>query len=232
MAAANVLSSTPQKTYVLGNVCVICGFAFIQHLKNADGTITVTKYLDRKFKMSKERKETIEKVVGFEVKVDAESGVCQKCYRSAEKVIRMEKESTELRENLKKTTSTVQQTLLLSLPSPKRSIISKRMLRSPTVSQPAKKPVDPLFKISYIKPVTMNPFSDLTNLSNLSGQAHLPQIAAKPVAQSTPENESKPVTVRRSLGKTFETTVPLLQGEVEVHFFLTNSILTCQIRRE
>jgi len=121
-------------------------------------------FLDKKLKLSDERRKNIENVTGFGVKNDTEAGVCQKCYRSVERVLKMEKETSELKGKIRNSAHTVQSTLLLSVPSPKRSAISKRMLRSPAFTQPAKKQINPNLPITYVQPVTVMPFTDIAML--------------------------------------------------------------------
>jgi hypothetical protein len=41
---------TPKITYVLGNILVLCGFAFIVSERQIDGTVKVTKHLNRKLR--------------------------------------------------------------------------------------------------------------------------------------------------------------------------------------
>ncbi|XP_063412299.1 uncharacterized protein LOC134695054 [Mytilus trossulus] len=198
MAAPMSEKLTPRKTYLLGNICVVCGFSFIQKVKEANGIEVEHKYFDRKLKLSEERRKNINNVVGFECKGE---GVCQKCYRSVEKVLKTEKESTDLKGKLRQSTQTVENTLLVSVPSPKRVSISKRMLRSPASFQPSKK--------SDIVPITTMPFNDITNTPNVVRS--LPQILPKPTQQKLTEPSKKPA--RRSLDQSFS---PSFTGEVEM----------------
>lgn len=78
------------------------------------------KILERKLKLTAERKFNIEKVTEINVSEEEGCGVCQKCYRSAEKVIKSEREIKELKVKIKESAKTVANTLLFNLPSPKR----------------------------------------------------------------------------------------------------------------
>lgn len=63
---------------------------------------------------------------------------------------------------IKDSVDRVHRTQILSLPSPRRKIITKRLLRSPeNVSRPAKS----LATVSYVSPVKIAPFRELGNKS-------------------------------------------------------------------
>lgn len=213
MAAPSESLPTPKKTYFLGNICILCGFSFVQMIKQSDGTEFTKKFLDRKLKLTAERKFNIEQVTEMNISEEEGCGVCQKCYRSVEKVIKSEREIKELKGKIKETAKTVASTLLLNLPSPRRKSITKRMLRSPVVQQPMKKTANPILPIVCVNPVKIPLFTDITN------------IHMKPKNYETVATEKK-THVRRSLGKTFgieavqpttESTQTVLQGEVEVY---------------
>lgn len=203
MAEFTSPSSTPRKTYSLGNICVLCGFSFVQIEKRKDGTEVEHKYLDRKLKLTSERLKNIQKVTEMTFPRDEGSGVCQKCYRSVENVIKSETKATEMKLKIRKTAQTVANTLLLNLPSPRRMSITKRMLRSPDVSQPAKKHSLPLVNVSYIKPAYIAPFKDITSMTEAA--------VNNPATMATHGQKS----VKRSLSKSFEPQL-VLHGEIEV----------------
>ncbi|XP_061166248.1 uncharacterized protein LOC133175140 [Saccostrea echinata] len=188
MAAQSSGMATPRKTLSLGNICIICGFSFIHTFIDSNGKEITQKFFDKKFKLTEERKKII-------------NSVCQKCFRTVERLSKMEKEVSELKCKLKYSAENVKENFLLSLPSPKRSVITKRMLRSPIIRQPTKK-VASLLPITCVQPISILPFSDLTNRGGL------------PVAKQV-----KP-PVRRSLGTSFTNrpseTHTTLQGEVTI----------------
>lgn len=54
---------TPRRTYILNNSC-ICGISFIVKEQQSDGTVKVTKHLNRKLRLSQERLNILTYVVG------------------------------------------------------------------------------------------------------------------------------------------------------------------------
>lgn len=86
MAAPSKETQTPKKTYSLCNMCIICGFSFIQTIKDSFGKEITKKYFDRKLKLTEERKKIISDAIGVDTyDVGNDTGVCQKCFRSVEK---------------------------------------------------------------------------------------------------------------------------------------------------
>lgn len=197
MAAPSKETQTPKKTYSLCNMCIICGFSFIQTIKDSFGKEITKKYFDRKLKLTEERKKIISDAIGVDTyDVGNDTGVCQKCFRSVEKLSKLEKESAELKDKLKRSTQGVKENCFLSLPSPKRADMckTKRMLRSPGLQQPTKK-LTPLLPITCIQPICIQTFEDIT-------KAEQPKAA---------------VSVRRSLTTSF---TEILHGEVEGHLLI------------
>jgi hypothetical protein len=192
MAAPLAEVSTPKKTYYGGNSCVICGFVFEQHITNSDNSISVVKFTDRKLKLTNERRIKIVNVIG-EINVDEiPAGVCQKCFRTVERVSKNENEILKTKRELKDSYNRTLASRLSSLPSG----VTKRMLRSP-ISQPPKRNTERydrsmLLPINIIQPVRILPFTDLTNVGNKSqGNSD----------QGVGEMTSK---TRRSLGASFQ----------------------------
>lgn len=65
------------------------------------GNITIKKYTNMKLKLSKERLQNIDIVIGSIVNSDIEkNGVCIKCYRAVEKVIKLRNEVKSLTEKV------------------------------------------------------------------------------------------------------------------------------------
>ena len=93
--------SLAKKTYFLGNICILCGFSFVQMIKQSDGTEITKKILDCKLKLTAERKFNIEQVTEINVSEEEGCGVCQKYYRPVEKVIKSEREIKELKGKIK-----------------------------------------------------------------------------------------------------------------------------------
>lgn len=103
-------------------MCIICGFSFIQTIKDSFGKEITKKYFDRKLKLTEERKKIISDAIGVDTyDVGNDTGVCQKCFRSVEKLSKLEKESTDLKDKLKRSTQGVKENCFLSLPSPTRA---------------------------------------------------------------------------------------------------------------
>lgn len=88
---------TPRRVYFNGSICItcICGFCFVSTETDETGNITIKKYTNMKFKLSKERLQNIDIVIGTIENSDIEKngyGVCIKCYRAVEKVIKLRNE--------------------------------------------------------------------------------------------------------------------------------------------
>uniref|UniRef100_A0A8W8P035 Uncharacterized protein n=1 Tax=Magallana gigas TaxID=29159 RepID=A0A8W8P035_MAGGI len=89
-------------------------------------------------------------------------GVCRKCYRTIETILKTDEKNNDAKQKIKDSVDRVYRTQILSLPSPRRKIITKRLLRSPeNVSRPAKS----LATVSYVSPVKIAPFRELENKS-------------------------------------------------------------------
>lgn len=80
-------------------LCLICGFSFKVKEQQSDGTVKVTKHLNRKLRLSQERKNTVTYVVG-DIHVSDTNGVCVKCFQTTERVIKLEKEAKILKDEL------------------------------------------------------------------------------------------------------------------------------------
>ncbi|XP_063396369.1 uncharacterized protein LOC134680974 isoform X2 [Mytilus trossulus] len=97
-------------TKFVENICVICGFVFVQKETKSDGFVITNKFLHRKLKLTTERFCEIEKVVGnLQRKKKDDNGVCINCYRAVERVLRLEKEAKKTRARLLKLIETVEQ---------------------------------------------------------------------------------------------------------------------------
>lgn len=79
--------------------------------------------------------------------------VCRKCYRTIETIIKTDEKNNDAKQKIKDSVDRVYRTQILSLPSPRRKIITKRLLRSPeNVSRPAKS----LATVAYVSPVKLS----------------------------------------------------------------------------
>lgn len=143
---------TPRRVYFNGNICIICGFCFVSKETDETGNITIKKYTNMKLKLSKERLQNIDIVIGSIENSDIEkNGVCIKCYRAVEKVIKLRNEVKSLTDKMKESSERVS----LTLPSPRRGASEKRLLRSPVSLQSTKFVRFPT-AVSTVVPVKMN----------------------------------------------------------------------------
>lgn len=134
-APMNPGAITPRKTYILNNSCVECGFSFVKE-QQSDGTVKITKHLNRKLRLSQERLKILTYVVG-DIQVSDNSsdmnGVCVKCFQSTERVIKLEKEDKKLKDEL-----LLARKVVVNVNSDRRTNMEKRLLKSPGTSQPLK----------------------------------------------------------------------------------------------
>ena len=160
--ATSSSSSTPRKTCILSDVCILCGFAFIQIEKTSFGEERIHKHFDKKLKLTVERLEIIRKITGLtdiDVTNVSSAGVCIKCYRTADSIMKTESKNDVIKQKFREVAQKIVKTNMLQLPSPSRKSITKRMLRSPDVPSSKKQSFD----ISYVNLVKIRPFMDLTN---------------------------------------------------------------------
>lgn len=160
--ATAATSTTPRKTCVLSDVCILCGFSFVQIEKTVDGEEKPHKFHQIKLKLNSERLENIRKLTGLtdvDVTNIINAGVCRKCYRTVESVLKTESKHDSIKQKFREMALNTVKTNMLQLLSPSRKTITKRMLRSPSMPSAKKQSFD----VSYVKLVKMAPFQDLTN---------------------------------------------------------------------
>jgi hypothetical protein len=94
---------TPVKCYSLGNICIVCGFSFISKRVDEKGNVKLVKMLDKKLRLTKERRETVLSVCKMQDDTcfPSDSGVCYKCFRALERVLKTEKEVLQTREKFR-----------------------------------------------------------------------------------------------------------------------------------
>lgn len=212
--------ATPRRLYHASNICILCGFAFIQTEVLASGEQKEIKFLNRKLKITKEKVDTIKLVIDeFSHDLSSSNGVCKTCFRSVERVLRLENEVKGLQNEIKVSRSAVRRKYQLASPSPGRQVTEKRLLRSPSTSTSEPK----------------KPFSSTINVVNLVAIPPLPEasnVESTVTSHSTlPAPESK--SVRRSLGfssqaasKVKEKDDQMLEGEVKVRYCPTMSFFS------
>ena len=84
---------TPRRIYLKENVCIICGFCFETIETNTSGDAIVKKLNNLKLKLTTERVQNIEKIIESKenINYDESKGICVKCNRSIERVLRLKK---------------------------------------------------------------------------------------------------------------------------------------------
>ncbi|XP_048770593.2 uncharacterized protein LOC125676812 [Ostrea edulis] len=160
--------TTPRKVYPLGNICLICGFSFVSKSVDTDGNIKINKYLDKKLRLSTDRMKVLKDVCGISDSVvyPTDTGVCQKCFRSTERVLKLEKEAATMRESFKASVQLTLQRFNVCVPFPSKRFIEKREIRSPFKENTDVKrvrPDDPLLvpirRVMPVKLVQLQPAS-------------------------------------------------------------------------
>ncbi|XP_048728332.2 uncharacterized protein LOC125646190 [Ostrea edulis] len=155
-------STTPRKTCVLSDICILCRFSFVQTEKTIGGEEKVHKFYEMKLKLNNERLENIRKITGLtdvDVTNIINAGVCKICYRTVESVLKTESKHDLIKQEFHGIGLNTVKTNMLQLLSPRRKTITERMLRSRSMPSAKKQPFD----VSYVKLVKMAPFQDLTN---------------------------------------------------------------------
>ncbi|XP_069110243.1 uncharacterized protein [Argopecten irradians] len=140
---------TPRKS----NCCIFCGVRFITFAE--EGKIVFKKF-DTKLKINEERRKNIEDAVEQVIVVQGENGICRKCFRAVQKILKLEKDVSDLRNELIQSMRTT-----MSMPT-------KRMLRSPNVALPVSKSLkagEIDVKVRVVTPVKIAPFRELSNSS-------------------------------------------------------------------
>lgn len=103
-----------------------------------------------------------------------DGGMCRKCFRSVEFVIKNDEKNQTAKLKIRESMDFVYITQIISIPSPRRTSVTRRMLRpdppdpnppdtSGTCSGPANplKPANPLAKVSFVSSVKLSPFREL-----------------------------------------------------------------------
>lgn len=161
---------TPRKTCVLGDQCIVCGFSFVQHERTADGKEIIHKFYQSKLKLNLERIECIKKVTERSDVQECDGGMCRKCFRSVESVIKTDEKNQVAKQKIRESMDFVYRTQIISIPSPRRTSVTKRMLRPdpPDTSGTCSGPANPLAKVSFVSPVKLSPFRELTKYRKIA----------------------------------------------------------------
>lgn len=93
--------STPVKVYSFAeDICELCGFSFVQTIVDPDGFKIVNKKYTQKLKLTDQKTENVVKVLpDFIPSPSSKNGICLKCNRTIEKVIKLEEELLHIRGN-------------------------------------------------------------------------------------------------------------------------------------
>ena len=155
---------TPRRIYLKENVCIICGFCFETRETNTSGDVIVKKLNNLKLRLTAERVQNIEKIIESKenINFDEPKGICVKCNRSIERVLRLKNEVHSLTEHIKDANARTMQALTLALPSPARRVhqVEKRLARSPASEQPRKLTKFPS-NVFVVVPVEIKEFQDI-----------------------------------------------------------------------
>ena len=168
---------TPRRIYCKRNICVVCGFSFIQNEVASDGTVREVKHLKQKLRLNDEKCQKIKEVLPdfiLSTDKDANNGICIKCSNTVEKILKIRSEEKSLTEKLRKSREQVEK-LQLVLPSPRKDklalLTTKRLLRSPSSYQEPKQsclsntfPTN--FKVSISDKVTLHGFDSLVSFAS------------------------------------------------------------------
>lgn len=95
---------TPIKIYNLNNVCIVCGFCFVNKKLDKEGKLTVEIFLDKKFKLRHERIHILRNECDTkgDLCFPTDSGVCQTCFRNLGKGAEIRKNNAKcMRENFR-----------------------------------------------------------------------------------------------------------------------------------
>lgn len=240
MAEPSVRGPTPQKIYLIDNFCIICGFRFVQTVKNNDGTETCLKFSNKKLKLTADRIRLVEKCIGEQMKNDAhDRGICISCFRSAERIEILKKDVESRKAKMVQSYTNTSSHISLSVPSPSRiSMIKKRLINSPISVKPLKMQCAraPLGILHVHSPVKLKSFGEVINFGGGLLVQNIPQNIA-PKQQPTKrtlfpssikktgniQNESdenvkeQQQTKRNTLGK--ENMEECYENEVEIAVF-------------
>lgn len=168
--------STPVKVYSFAeDICELCGFSFVQTIVDPDGFKIVNKKYTQKLKLTDQKTENVVKVLpDFIPSSSSKNGICLKCNRTIEKVIKLEEELLHIRGDLVTKRQNVVNTQI-NIPSPRRATVTKRMLRSPLIP-PEKQQRTQLSTLIPIRLVQLQPFNQLAK-----------QQILQPIHQKQPE---------------------------------------------
>lgn len=174
---------TPSKTCAPSDICVLCGFSFIEYEKKENGEHVLHKHFDRKLRFNNERQENVYKVTG--INFSENSAVCFKCYRSVDSVLKSEQKNKNMKEQIcsKARQDKLKKHNYYNFFLPKT--ITKRMLRSPVITLSAKKDKALNIETVQYKPVYIAPFKEITN--TITNVTNKPKIVHRSLEFQDPQ---------------------------------------------
>lgn len=205
---------TPRKVYFKSNICVVCGFNFIQKEITSTGIEIEKKFTNRKIKLTLERVAVIIQVISNFEAEHGQNGICTKCYGQVERVLRMQKDIEKSQKELNETRGGVRRSYNLtcskSKSQTKREQYEKRLLQSPISDRSQKRArSDFPTNVSVVSMVTLPSFKEL--VSDMPTESTIAEVLHPKTAR-----RSLPFTAQsESQGQ--ETLETSLSGEVEVH---------------
>lgn len=201
---------TPRKIYYNSNICVICGFSFIQTEVTATGRTIERNHTNKKLKLSDERVKKIKQVINnFIYEHEHINGVCKKCYSHIEKVLKLHRDVESLEKELNETRSGVRRSYNLTCSKSKsqQKQYEKRLL-SPISDRPEKMPKSTEFPPpSTVTLVTMQTFQQYAAESNPSGSTVSEIVSSKTAKKSLFSRKAPEISDPKPID---------LSGEVEV----------------
>ncbi|XP_062581297.1 uncharacterized protein LOC134243098 [Saccostrea cucullata] len=176
---------TPRRVYLQRNICVICGFCFETRETDSLGNVEIKTRFNLKLKLTNDRLQNIAEVLGSLENLDVgQKGICIKCNRSVERILRLGAEVRELTEQIQNHFSRTQERLTVVLRSP--GLVTKRLASSPVLVQPKK--ITKFPSVQVVVPVEIRPFRDITSTfttrNSQRPETELQSNLAKPVRRS------------------------------------------------
>lgn len=206
---------TPRRIYYQSNICILCGFSFIQTEVLFTGQIVQKKYLNKKLKLTEERIKNITIVVSdFEPEPTSINGVCVKCYRHIEKVIQMQTDLSKMQKDLTEARHDVRKAYKLTC-SRSAKKTEKRLHMSPLLKEQHQikhQKTTFISEFSVVHLLTIPTFDEMIQVPQVPSTSS--QASVKPVRRSLGFSD----TVTSDTGKEYiQKQGPNLEGEVKVH---------------
>ena len=112
MAAAIEMRNTPKKNHSLTDRCCFCGMSFLEIFITGSGTKNIQKRYKQKLKLTGERILTVKRATSITL-TDLDTGICQKCYRKVESILKHRQTLDQMIGELEKQRSKIEQVINL-----------------------------------------------------------------------------------------------------------------------